>query len=90
MIMQIFSIFDKKTAIYSKPFYCLTMAEAIRTFGDAVNEPESPFFKHPEDYDLWQIGRFEDITGIIDKMDPQHLGSALNFHNTGIETGNAK
>ncbi len=87
MIMNIFSIYDKKTAVYSKPFYCLTTAEAIRTFGDAVNERESPFYKHPEDYDLWQIGTFEDTSGAIDKHKPQHLGSALNFHNEG--NGNA-
>jgi len=90
MIMRIFSIFDNKTVCYSKPFYCLTQAEAIRTFGDAVNTTDSPFNAHPSDYSLFEIGTFEDSSGMLDKCDPLHLGSALNYHNIGIEAENAQ
>ena len=79
MKMKMFTIFDSKTEVYSKPFYCLTMGEALRTFTDAVNGEGSPFKAHPEDYTLFGIGDFDDATAEIKSVPPVSLGVALEF-----------
>ncbi len=79
MEMKVFSIYDMKTEVYSKPFFCLTTGEAIRTFTDAVNEPNSPFNRHPEDFNLFEIGVFDDGAAVIKGDVPLSLGCALQF-----------
>lgn len=78
MNMKIFSIFDEKTEVYSKPFYELTIGSAIRVFSDAANDPQSPFSKHPEDYTLFLIGDFDDNTGEVTNEQHNNLGSCLD------------
>jgi len=79
MILKIFSILDTKTDAYSKPFFCLTTGEAIRTFTDAVNDPQSPFAKHPYDYILFEIGNYDDATAIVSSITPTNLGNAAEY-----------
>lgn len=66
--MQIFSVYDKKAVAYNAPFYFHQKGQAIRAFEDAVNDPQSPFFKHPEDFALFLIGEWDDTTGLIKSL----------------------
>jgi len=77
--MKMFTVFDIKADIYQTPFYALTDHAAVRTFADAVNAPESPFNKHPEDYCIFAIADFDDRTGDITPYPKQHLGQAVNL-----------
>jgi len=77
--MKVFTIFDAKADIYSQPFYALTDPAAVRTFADAVNTPDSPYNRHPEDYSLFSIADFDDRTGFINSYPQQHLGQAVNL-----------
>lgn len=74
-----FSIFDTKADVYSQPFYALTDHAAIRTFTDAVNLKDSPYNRHPGDYQLFAIGDFDDRTGDVTPHPKQHLGNAISF-----------
>lgn len=41
-------------------------SEATRGFTDAINNPESGnMYKHPDDFDLYLVGTFNDSTGEI-------------------------
>ncbi len=77
--MKMFSIFDLKAEVYSRPFFALTDQEAVRTFADAVNAEDSPYNRHPEDYTLFSIGEFSDRTCEISTHPMQHLGNAISF-----------
>ncbi len=81
MIYKMFSIFDSKTNCFSKPFYCLTIGEAERTFADAALDEASPFYRHPEDYFLYSVGEFHDDTTDLDSFPPLALGSAAELTN---------
>lgn len=62
----LFGVKDQKAGCF--PFEVMsgvTRDVAERAFGDAVNNPETPFFHHPEDYSLWQLGEFDPASGII-------------------------
>lgn len=78
-VHRVFTIYDMKAEFYMKPFFCLTPGEAIRSFSDAINETGSPFNRHPGDYNLYEVGKFDDATGQIEKISPVNLGVALNY-----------
>lgn len=62
---NIYSIFDTKAEAFSLPFYYQYEGQAIRTCVDWLNNPETPYAKHPEDYTLYAIGTYDEVTGTI-------------------------
>ena len=80
-----YSIHDNKAEAYLPPFYLHNKNMAIRSFSDAVQDEASTFFKHPEDYSLWEIGEFDDQTGEIIYYTPHHaLGTGLDYTKTNV------
>ncbi len=79
MIIKMFSIFDAKTNVFSRPFYSLTTGEATRTFTDAVSDNNSMMNRHPEDYFLYEIGQYDDSNSELVSIPPQALGSASEY-----------
>lgn len=61
----IFSIRDKKMETFNRPFTMPAAGAAIRAFQDEVNNAGSEMNKHPEDYELYDIGTFDDELGQI-------------------------
>lgn len=78
---KIYSIFDEKAEIFSTPFFQQNDAMAIRSFQDLANDPNSTVHKHPEDYKLYEIGHFEDLSGLIVPIDPPRfiINAQLNL-----------
>ena len=75
-----FSVYDSKAGFYMAPFFFQSTAEGIRAFFDAANDPQTAISKHPEDYTLFELGAFDDQTGVF----TQHeviipLGCAAEF-----------
>lgn len=78
--MNIFAVYDKKAQAYAYPSFYHQKGQAIRAFEDAVNDPQSPFHKHPADFVLSHLGEWDDSTGIIKGFAvPQHLEEAINL-----------
>jgi len=77
--INIFAVFDKKAVSYLQPFYFTQKGQAIRSFEDAVNDPQTSFNKHPEDYSLFKLGEFDDQSGIIKSTNPEFIEEALNL-----------
>lgn len=76
MELKVFAIRDKATEAYANPFYMTTIPEAIRAFKNVAMEPESNICKHPQDYELYQLGTFDNISGMFkDKI--INFGTAL-------------
>lgn len=57
---KIYSIFDSAVSAYLQPFCAQTKGHAVRMFSDTVNDESSMFFKHPEDYTLFELGSWTD------------------------------
>lgn len=75
-----FSVRDSKSNAFLQPFFSATIGSALRAFGDAVNDQNSPFGKHPEDYLLFELADFDDSTGLLVGCEPiKLLGSATDF-----------
>lgn len=65
MIVYAFSFFDSKTGLFSQPFYSVARAAAVRAAVDYARDPSSAFFGHHEDYTLFELGTFDDNTGVL-------------------------
>ena len=65
MIHKIYAIFDSKAEAYSLPFYYQHEGQALRTVIDWLNDPNTPYAKHPEDYTLFDLGTYDENTGTI-------------------------
>lgn len=64
--MKVLTIRDIK-AEANMPVFCMrSRGEAIRAFGDACKKNDgSPLSVHPEDYVLFEVGEFDEQTGLI-------------------------
>ncbi len=76
MKMLMFSIRDSAADAYGRPFFMTSVGIAIRSFTDEVNraDKENQIYMHPEDFDLFELGEFDDETGRIVLLDvPKQL-----------------
>ena len=65
MIKKYYSCYDKTGECYMGNFEADTDMRAIRFIEDAVNNPQSPISKHPEDYRLDKIFEMDMRTGEV-------------------------
>jgi len=76
MKMLMFSIRDSAADAYGRPFFMTSVGIAIRSFTDEINRvaEDNQIYKHPEDFDLFELGEFDDETGRIVLLDvPKQL-----------------
>lgn len=80
MKLEIFSVLDSKAELFIQPFFSPTIATGIRLFEGAVNNPQdATFAQHADDYTLFNIGSFNQETGILTPPEnnfPINLGLA--------------
>lgn len=80
MILKVFAVYDSKALAYLQPFFSESVGSAIRAFGDAANESGSPIGKHAGDYQLYEIGEFDNNKGLLTPLVPMKLlGCAADF-----------
>lgn len=67
MRYQIVSIRDRAADTFSTPIYVPTIGQAVRSFGDEINRasPDNNLYNHPEDFDLYHLGEYDDSNGVI-------------------------
>lgn len=83
MKLKLVSIYDAKAEVYSAPIGFPTLGMAERSFVDEVNNPQSNYNKHPEDFTLFHVGDYDQTTGQTENREtPYSLGVALVFKKT--------
>ncbi|WNK14812.1 MAG: nonstructural protein [Microvirus sp.] len=65
MKVNIYAVRDRAIDTFAQPMFMASHGGAIRSFNDAVNDPkgESNLCKHPEDFDLYYLGVYDDAVG---------------------------
>lgn len=80
MLSKVYTVFDSKTGAYMQPFFMAAKGAAIRAFSDLVNDSQHTFGKHPEDYVLFEIGTYDDLSAeLVSYSSPQSLGVGVEF-----------
>lgn len=76
---KFFSIYDAKAKFYQRPFLAPSTGEAIRAFIDSVNDSRYSMSKHPEDFILFEVGTFDDLSGEVHATMHTSLGKGIDF-----------
>lgn len=63
MLHKMFAVRDAKAELFSKPILAVTPGEAERAFAESINRPDTIHNNHPQDFDLYQLGEYDDNTG---------------------------
>ena len=63
MESKIYAIYDSKAEAFMQPFFAGTAGLALRSFADAANNPDSVIAKYPHDFELFELGVFDDQSG---------------------------
>lgn len=70
MKLVIVAVQDRALAAFNRPFFVPTRGAAIRAFSDEINKTDSPMHAHPDDFDLYELGNWDDETGKFDNSTP--------------------
>lgn len=78
MKLIMFSIHDSKADAFLTPWSAPTVAVGIRQWKFAANDETTEFFKYPSDYTLFELGEFNQQTGMTTFHDtPKSHGLAI-------------
>lgn len=75
MHLFVVSVKDRAADVFNRPFFVPHRNVAIRDFTDEVNRSavDNQLNKHPDDFDLYLLGEFNDNTGEFSISQPQVL-----------------
>ena len=67
-----FAVRDTCSENFHLPMFFVNRASAVRALSDVVNKPspDNAYYNHPEHYQLYEIGSFEDEFGTFTPMTP--------------------
>jgi len=59
------SVKDRAADAYGRPMFVPSSGVAIRSFSDEINrsDAENQLYNHPDDFDLYEFGDFDDNSG---------------------------
>lgn len=69
----VYSIFDKKAAIFSPPFYAPHNEIAMRNVAMAARNLDSQLGQYPSDFALYRLGTFDDSSAQMDTGRPEFI-----------------
>lgn len=79
-MLKVFSVRDVKVEAYLPPFTMRSKGEALRGFADAVSSKDSALGQHPEDFVLFYLGEFDELTCKFDLTSaPVAMGTGVDF-----------
>jgi len=78
MLKPVVAVKDKKIGMFDSPFVVRHNGEAMREFDTVRQDKNTKFGKNPEDFDLYQIGTYDETTGeLVTLSPPTHLISGV-------------
>lgn len=71
MLQVVLAVKDRMADAFGRPLFVPALGVGLRSFTDEVNraDKENQMFNHPDDFDLYELGRFDDVTGRFDLHD---------------------
>lgn len=67
----IVSVRDRAADVFTPPMFVPSLGVAMRSFSDEVNraDEKNMLYQHPEDFDLYQFGTYDDGVGKFDLLE---------------------
>lgn len=65
MLQVVVSVRDSAAGVFGRPVFVVARGQAIRSFQDEVQrvDQSNDMNKHPEDFELFELARFDDNSG---------------------------
>jgi len=78
MIYKMFAVKDKALDTYSAPFTQATIEAGLRMWRDLVmfGQDDNRYKRSPEDFCLYMVGEYDDVTGQTTTAVPTRMSSA--------------
>ena len=75
MKLNICSVKDRAADAFGRPMFVPSTGVAIRSFSDELNrsDADNQLYNHPDDFDLYEFGVFDDNTGLFELYDQPKL-----------------
>lgn len=83
MIFTVCSVRDRAVDSFGTPIFVVAVGQAVRGFTDEINRKASDnqMNKHPEDFDLFVLGKFDSDTGLfVDTTVPRQIAVGKDVH----------
>lgn len=66
-LLIVVAVKDRALDAFMRPFFVPTVGMALRSFQDEVNrkERDNAIHAHPEDYDLYKLGSWDEESGVF-------------------------
>ena len=73
--LVIVSVRDRAADAFGRPAFVPSRGVAIRSFGDELNRaaPDNQMHTHPEDFDLYELGEFDEQSGVFTTHMPTQI-----------------
>lgn len=81
MRYKVVAIRDRAVDTFSIPQFVSAVGAAVRAFGDEVKRKadNNALNMHPEDYDLYDLGEYDDDTGQFHGKVPQQIAVGKDY-----------
>ncbi len=79
MLMLMYVVRDSASGVYDRPMVARSEGEMLRGFADIANDKNHPVGKHPEHYSLWNVGTYQDNTGMVEGQEPIHVVNGIDL-----------
>ena len=85
MKLYMVAIRDIKADLWARPTYTPSLGASVRDFGDQCQKQDEQnlLYTHPEDFELYHIGEFDDSNGKIEQLQqPKQIAAGSNYKRT--------
>lgn len=75
-----FAVRDSKLGVFRPPFWTPHTGQALRSLQEAVNDHNTEVAKYPDDFQLFEVGEFDDETGLLYPHEsPRQIATAAEY-----------
>ena len=85
MRVFVYVIRDSVSQVYDRPMCARSEGEMVRSFSDVAKDTSHPIGQHPEHYSLWNVGTYDDNSGMIEATPPVHVVNAIDLVRGDLE-----
>lgn len=71
--LKVFALLDMKAGFFQVPFFMPSVGQAVRAVSDMAADQQTIIGRHPGDFELYQLGDWDDATAAFTPTPPQHI-----------------
>lgn len=82
-ILKVVAVQDARSGFFMRPSFGNHLGSILRDWESVVNDPQSQMNKYPEDFALYELGEYDDISGNFKcEATPRLLSTARQVQKT--------